>query len=291
MRDAVQIRSLTELPISEVLVENRLRPVSDVGVTALLSSIETLGVMKDPIQVRKVKHRAGALVLIAGGHRLEAARRLGWETIPATVWDCTDDWARLMEIDDNVAGAELSVIDTAVFLAERKDVYERIHPETHAEAFKGNRHTGKLAADMMSVASFAAVTAEKFGISERHVRRLVSAGSAMQRVGVEKLRTSQAPVTLADLMAFAKMTLSQQDAAAGYVSDGTVRTIRDARKRILSGDAPPKPVHGSAEQKELSLADAWERAPMDVRRAFVRDHLDVLALMVRDASSSQDYPQ
>jgi ParB family transcriptional regulator, chromosome partitioning protein len=282
MRDAQQIKGVSEVAVAEVLSERRLRPVSEEGVAALLASIETLGVMKDPIQVRRVKHRSGALVLIAGGHRLEAARRLGWETIPATCWDCSDDWAKLMEIDDNVAGAELSAVDTAVFLAERKEVYERLHPETRAEAFKGNRHTGSLAADTMSIASFAAVTAQKFGLSERHVRRLITAGAALNRVGADKLRGTAIPVTLADLMAFSKMTPEQQDVAANRVSNGSSKTLRDAA-RAFGGAAPSKSVQGSPDQKETTLSDAWDRAPMKIRRAFVAQYLADLTPMVAQA--------
>lgn len=51
----------------------RLRPVSESGVESLIASISETGVMKDAIHVRKKKD--GSLHLIAGGHRLEAARR------------------------------------------------------------------------------------------------------------------------------------------------------------------------------------------------------------------------
>lgn len=117
------------VPVAEIQDLNRLRPVSEAGVEALKASIAETGVMKDAIHVRRKK--GGVLVLIAGAHRLEAARQLGWTEIEAKVWvDVTDDWSRLMEIDDNLAGAEMGPLDTAVFLAERKAVYERLHPET-----------------------------------------------------------------------------------------------------------------------------------------------------------------
>ena len=86
------------------------------------------------------------------------------------------------------------------------------------------------------------------------------------------------------------MTPEQQDVAADRVSNGSSKTLRDAA-RAFGGTAPSKSVQGSPDQKETTLSDAWDRAPMKVRRAFVRDHLDVLTRMVRDAYSSQDYPQ
>jgi len=42
----------------------------------------------------------------------------------------------------------------------RKAIYEELHPETKAEAFKGNRHTGSLASDNLS---FTSATSEATG--------------------------------------------------------------------------------------------------------------------------------
>lgn len=87
--------------VAEVIVADRLRPLSEAGVQSLIASFEQTGVMKDAIHVRKKKD--GKLYLVAGLHRLELGRRLGWEEIEAKVWaECVDDWARLMEIDDNL---------------------------------------------------------------------------------------------------------------------------------------------------------------------------------------------
>lgn len=109
------------------------------------------------------RERDGSLHLIAGGHRLEAARRLGWEEIEAKVWtDVTDDWARLMEVDDNLAGSGMNALDTAVFLATRKAVYERLHPETKAGVAGGLARQGSAS----ELSSFADVTAEKFNMNK-----------------------------------------------------------------------------------------------------------------------------
>ena len=105
---------------------------------------------------------------------------MGWTEISAHIWtDVTDDWARLMEVDDNLAGAEMNALDTAVFLAERKRVYEKLHPETKAStgaALVAHRWN---TADIMSVVSFASATAEKFGMTDRHVRRMIAAGARL----------------------------------------------------------------------------------------------------------------
>ncbi len=287
MREA-KLLSSGPIALAEIKTPSRLRPVTEAGVASLVASITELGVMKDPIQLRRVKHRGGALELIAGAHRLEAARHLSWAEIPAQVWDCTDDWARLMEIDDNLAGAEMCALDTAIFLAERKRVYEKLHPETKATAFKGNRHTGSLAADMMSVASFATATAEKFGLTDRHVRRMISAGEKLDPRDVGLLRAAPRPVTLADLQALSKV----QGAAERYhvveaLAEGRVKNAATARREFAArerGETTAK--RDPVEAQFNDLLKAWGRAKSTVaRRRFVREVYSELTPLVMDESS------
>lgn len=257
--------------VAAIAIENRLRPVTEAGVESLIASIRETGVMKDAIHVRKKK--GGALVLMAGAHRLEAARRLGWEQIEAKVWaDVTDDWARLIEVDDNLAGAEMNALDTALFLAERKRVYEKLHPEAvqkdGAELASVRWH----AADMMSVASFASATAEKFGVTDRHVRRLVAVGVALTRDEVRWLRAAKASVTLADLQTLAKLDDEHERkqvciALSNGAAPSAAAALRAHRAPGFGADeaANEDPVEAAFK----ALSQAWERAPMAAKKRFL----------------------
>ena len=73
----------------------------------------------------------GGYKLIAGAHRLKAAKALGWTSIAATTLDDIDaDQAKLAEIDENLIRAALSPAEEAAHLAARKAVYLKLHPET-----------------------------------------------------------------------------------------------------------------------------------------------------------------
>ncbi|WP_339696137.1 ParB/RepB/Spo0J family partition protein [Celeribacter baekdonensis] len=270
---APTLMQINRVRLDDVIISlRRLRPVSEAGVESLIASINETGVMKDAIHVRKKKD--GTLHLLAGGHRIEAARRLGWEEVEAKVWtDVTDDWALLMEIDDNLAGAEMNALDTAVFLATRKEVYERLHPETRAGVAGAKARWD--ATDMMSVASFSASTAEKFGLTDRHVRRLITAGSKLASNEVAQLRAAPKPVTLKDLTEIAKIgEASERGNVVERLSKGTAKSVTDARKQI---NAKPGDAHVSAADQSLrKLNDAFARAPLAARRAFVAEHADVL---------------
>ncbi|PRZ48322.1 ParB/RepB/Spo0J family partition protein [Tritonibacter scottomollicae] len=269
---ATIIQSITELPVGDIDMNNRLRPVSSAGVEAIKASITELGVMKDAIHVRKIK-RSGKIELLAGAHRLTAAGDLGWETIKVVCWDCNDDFARLMEIDDNLAGAELTALDTAVFLAERKKVYERLHPEATRGGARGNQHTGGWQTDTMS---FCQATAEKFGISDRHVRRMVSAGSVLTGGDAHRLRSSERPITLNDLTEIAKIgDVSERYRVIDLLAEGAAKSAKDARKTWASeqnkGVTPPM---NNTEKTWQRLQDAWKRAPKAGRVTFLEEHGD-----------------
>jgi ParB family chromosome partitioning protein len=256
------------VPVASIEVPaDRLRPVSEAGVEAVMSSIGELGLMKDPIHLRLVRSQAAdipeRLVLIAGGHRLAAASRLGWETVPARVWECSDDWARLMEVDDNLAGAELSPLDTAVFLAERKYIYEALHP---GSKWGGDRRSDQV--DIMSATSFAKVTAEKFGVSERHVRRLVSIGGALEEVEVRQLRGAPRTVTLADLQQLSKLEdPADRIAVVRRLHDGSEPSAARAIRAHRGVDARPISPEQDAFERLMVM---WERAPRGAKARFRR---------------------
>ncbi|MBW4984775.1 ParB/RepB/Spo0J family partition protein [Mameliella sp. CS4] len=280
------LTTITELPVDEIKMGSRLRPVSAAGVEALKTSIRELGVIKDPIHVRKLK-KGGKIVLLAGGHRLTAARELrdegveGYETIKVTCWSCTDDFAQLMEIDDNLAGAELSALDTAVFLARRKAVYERMHPEAKAQIGAGLVAKRWDTADTMSVVSFAAAVAQTMGVSDRHVRRLVRAGTVLDPRDIQLLRSAPKPVALADLMELSKISeVTERYDVVDLMSKGEAKSAADAVRQVKAarGEGPaPKDATDAAHTR---LADAWTRANKAARRRFVEDFAEDLRALL-----------
>lgn len=259
---------ITRLPLDQIIVddEKRLRPVSEVGVESLIASINELGVIKDPIHVRR-KGRGDdiQLVLIAGGHRLAAAKRLGWDEIPARVWaDVTDDFATLMEIDDNLSGAELSVLELSVFLAKRKRVYERLHPETKNGA-NGGPKGQQNETDIMS---FSKSVAEKRELSDRHIRRFIQIGEALSEREVATLGAAKAPLKLKDLLELAKIgePIVRAD-VVGKLAEGSVKSAAEAMAALKPGPktTPKDPV----DEAFNALLKAWKRAPMLAKRRFI----------------------
>lgn len=276
------IQSITELPVDDIQMGTRLRPVSKAGVEAIKASITELGVMKDAIHVRKHK-RSGKIELLAGAHRLTVAQELDWPTIKVVCWDCNDDFARLMEIDDNLAGAELTALDTAVFLAERKRVYEKLHPEAK---HGGDRRSADFQNDTMS---FCNATAEKFGISVRQIERIVRAGSSLEGGDAHRLRSSERPVTLSDLTELAKIgEATERSRVIDLLAEGKVKSAKDARKTWASeqnrGVTPPM---NNTEKTWQRLQDAWKRASKAGRVTFLEEHGDEVQALLDEIREGQ----
>lgn len=279
---ADQIKSITALDPRIIVTDKRLRPASAAGVAALQASIQEVGIMKDPVHVRK--KRDGTFHLICGLHRITAAIAMDWTEVPVVAWNCTDNWARLMEIDDNIAGAELTPLDTAIFLAERKRVYEKMHPET-----KAGVAGAKARWDANDIVSFASSTAEKFGLSKRQIERIVAAGTALDHDAIRWLRDAPKPVTLKDLQIIAAADPTQRSQICIKLTNGKAKNAKAALKQLnaLPGDE----IRSAADLQYRALETAFSRANMSARRRFVEEHGATLKdLMSGVESASEPIP-
>lgn len=274
-----KLLATTDIDIDAIKVTDRLRPFSETSIESLMHSIEEIGLQAE-IHVRKIRHRENRLFLIAGGHRIEAFRRLGRQKIACKVWDCTDDHAKLAEIDDNLAHTNLVPIDLALFLAERKSVYERMHPLSKRGAV-GSLAASGVQTDKLSVRSFVASTAAQMGQSERNIERIISAAVRLKKEHIEALRLAPTRVTHSDLQTIAKLTSSaDQDTVVKALSEGTAKSAAKAlsEAKAKPGDAVKKPIDFALRK----LEDAFARAPREAQRRFVRDHADLLRELLAD---------
>ena len=163
-----------KIAISEIKINPGRRPVNLDGINELARSISEIGLL-NPITIDQ------EYILVAGLHRLEAVKKLGWTEIECNI--CTFDTfdtlqTELAEIDENVVRTELSVLEYGELLERRKEIYESLHPETkagQAQAAGMNRAISNNVTDKMSATlkSFAQDTADKLGVSSRTVERTI----------------------------------------------------------------------------------------------------------------------
>ncbi|MCP4677614.1 MAG: DNA modification methylase [Deltaproteobacteria bacterium] len=113
--------NIEEVDIERIIVLDDRRELRNVE--KLAESIDKIGLIS-PIAIEEDG------TLIAGYHRLEACKLLGWTRIPAIVFDRDDIDIELIEVDENLQRNELNAIERAEALSWRKALYEAKYPQT-----------------------------------------------------------------------------------------------------------------------------------------------------------------
>jgi ParB-like chromosome segregation protein Spo0J len=103
---------------NDIIVGEHRRPLNPERVAELERSIAAIG-LQTPITIR---YATGYLddkpTLVAGAHRLQAVKNLGWSEIPAHVFEGDDREARMWELAENLHRAELTALERSEQLAE-----------------------------------------------------------------------------------------------------------------------------------------------------------------------------
>lgn len=237
----------TEFDPDDIDLGTRLRAIDPDHVAFIAESIRDAGQLQAVVVRPPVEGTNGHVRLIVGAHRVEACRLLG-RKVRVVVRPLTDDQAALAEIDENLARHDLTELDRAAFIAVRKDIYLRAHPE----AGQGKAKKGKPDKNVPLVPSFAEDLAGRLNIDARTVNRAVRryrdispevrrriAGTWLARRGVE-------------LDALARLPQAEQMArVVAVLDDKTATSIRAAARAISRGGEPISP---EEKQRQRMLA-------------------------------------
>ncbi|MEP1330134.1 ParB/RepB/Spo0J family partition protein [Pseudophaeobacter sp.] len=274
-------QNVQSLPVADIQIEERLRIASDTAVASIVSSIHEVGSILQPLLVRRVK---GGYRLMDGLHRLTAAKEVGLKEVPVKVSECTNDQAIRIEVDANVAGAPLTPLDMAVFLAAHKELYERENPETRRGSAGGRAKNGVLT-DIMSASTFTANAAEVFGKGDRHIRRLISVGEKLSKDEISLLRSAPNRVQFKDLEHIAKCgEQADRSAICAALGAGEAKSAKEVLDRKK---APGAAVKSPVEQQADKLGDAFSRAQKAARKAFVFRFRDELAELLEEIPAEE----
>ena len=241
--------SVVEIPCGDIMPGERLREVDPAWVEILSVSIGNLGLL-EPILVRP--HFASTVerpiyLLVAGAHRLEAAKVAGLETVPCHVSDMGADEARLAEIDENLMRQELNALDRAVFLFERKDVYERLNPQTKNG---GNRKGEESRSQTLRTDRFTRDAAEKCGFSERTIQDAVALAKALPPDVCAAVQGTELAKNAAQLKALAKQPPADRLEILRIMKDRGCEKVMDAARVLHRPTETPV---------QLAPEEIWQR--------------------------------
>lgn len=227
-----------QVPIFQINVNAGRREADQDAVQKLADSISKVGLL-NPITVDQ------EYTLIAGLHRLEAAKRLGWPEIECTVKNLDGLLAELAEIDENLIRRKLHYTDEGKQLTRRKEIYEVLHPET--QQGKRNGQTSKNeTVSFLEAKPFSVDTAEKIGTSRRAVE---------QKIQVAKNLTPKATKTVKEhdigfknALKLSRLPPEQQEDAASQLAAGEIRSVDEyCPAPVTAQDDVPPPVPPASE--------------------------------------------
>ncbi len=194
------------------------------GVDELAASIGEVGLL-NPITVTKARG------LIAGYHRLEACRSLGWKEIPAIVLTVSDLDAALAEVDENLFRTNLTVLERAEFLKRRKEIYEAKHPAAKRGGTPGKAGGGKVPRSER-IASFAADTASKSAVSGRTVQQEVQIAEKLHPQVKKAIRSLPLADSKVELLRLARMAPDAQCRVARAIARGDAKGVAEAARKL-----------------------------------------------------------
>lgn len=196
-------------------------------VTDLARSMAEIGLLQ-PILITP------GLDLVAGWHRLEAARLLGWTEIDVIYVDELD--AELARIDENLQRHELHYVERGDWLAQRKAIYTRRHPETEQGIAGALARWSKDAITDSVIASpapsFVDDTSKRFKVSATVMRDEMRIATN----STPDLKTAlvERDVPKSDALKLVKLPPEAQAVAAGHIRAGVKpdEALKEARKTI-----------------------------------------------------------
>lgn len=222
--------------IDNITVGNRLRNINEESVDSLIESIEVVGLI-NPITIDKNKR------LIAGNHRLEACKQLGWTKIPVTFKKYKDKKIkklkiRLIEIDENLRNSPLTILERAEHLAERKKIYEKLYPESKAGYIRARGMNKKLGYDVdaSSASTFTADVKSKIGYAQRTIQEDIQIATDLSHEVKDKIRGTELEDEKRELLTLSKEEEPIQNKIVDMINNDEVDSVKGALLKFKTNE-------------------------------------------------------
>ena len=223
------------IKISNIKIGDRNRKFNAEKANELAKSIEEIGLLQ-PIVIDNNYN------LIAGLHRLEATRILGWEDIPCQIVYFDELNSEIAEIDENLIRADLLVLERADLLARRQEIYELSYPQTKAgvsQALAMHRHLGHNVTEFISATpAFAKNIASKASVSERKIRQEIQISKNILPEIKNIIGNTNLADSKVDLINLCRLEGNIQKEVINKIQKGEANKVKDAlylvKKEIIN---------------------------------------------------------
>lgn len=221
-----------ELKVSEIVVlDEEQRQLQPAKVEEIADSVKEIGLMH-PITIDSTNR------LIAGLHRLEAFKSLGNEKIPVRVTEETNPLKlRLMHLDENLADGQLLPYEESVALKEKKEIYEKLYPETTISGRKKAEHERKqlnktdtkpesgFVKETLQP-SFSEDTAKKTGKSKSVIKENLQIANRIKPETYEKIKDTEIAQKKTELLQLARLEEEEQNKVIEKIKDDGLKKYK-----------------------------------------------------------------
>jgi ParB family chromosome partitioning protein len=253
-------RQVMRVSLDQIEVVGRLRDVDDAEVKKIAVSFSEVGQIT-PVEV--VSKNDGSYRLVAGAHRIAAAKQCGWAEIEAITFTDDLDDERLREIDENLARVELSPFDQANFLAERREIWERKYGVVKRGGDKRSKVPDDPLIEAVKRKGFFADTAERFGVNQKIIKRALTRRAHITPALWQALKATDAAKNAAMLDKVRKLNVDEQGVVLMTLQERGC-TVGEAVRQVTK--LPPR---DPEELQFEALMAVWEKASPAVRKRFV----------------------
>jgi ParB-like nuclease domain len=244
---------ITLIPINDIKIAGKRRPLNEKKVRTLAKSIRKLG-LRDPITVWR--NEEADIDLVAGRHRLEAMKSLGREQIETIVMEGSKTLVRMWTIAENLHRHGLTKLERAESIDQWKRLLKKLKVEGTVPGPGGRQPRDEGISK----------TAEALDLSREDVRRsgkVANICKEAKRLAAKKgLDDNQAAL---------------MKVAAEPTPDAQVKKVRELAKKAEVKRSSSLSPDDSAQLKSLKRAfekagqfrQAWSKASELVRRKFI----------------------
>lgn len=289
--------------VSEIIVGKRKRAINPDKVKKLAESIKLLGLIH-PIMIDSQNK------LIAGAHRLEAVKSLGWEEVEVTIklGDSDTPYNHLIEIDENIM-RHLSPLDEAQMLVERRVWYEKLHPEIKRGGdHKSEEFKIKSPESDPLISTFIEDTIKQTGFSKSKIKEEIKLANELTDEAKALIKGTRIENVKTYLMEIAKLESFEQSEAVkllianpGWSLSKIIKKVRanqygfelnKAECIVLRESTLNEWNHGLPIEKQKGIAIGILKGkypPFDVSSLFgVCDEQDDMVFMIKNDSMKEE---
>ena len=218
----------TTISISDIKLSSKyLRLETDVE--SLKRSIEKVGLI-NPLTINKENE------LLAGARRFKAIETLGWSEVPVHVVDRKSLEQELISIDENLVRKPLAGLEFEKCLNRGREIYEELNPLANKidvkqtdEGLSSEEKKKLKEEEEADQDSFAAVTAEKTGLSKSVIKSAIKR-DALASDNVKNAR-SLGTLNATKTNEIIKLDKNEQDEILPLIAD---KTVKEAKKIITA---------------------------------------------------------